>query len=613
MPAIWGGGVTGHLPFHVVDLFAGPGGLAEGFASVQVDGARPFRISLSVEKDPVAHSTLRFRAFLRQFPGGYPDRYYEFLNDGIAEPDWATEFPEQWAAAEAEALLLELGSEGASATLQPLVDRVREGSSGRTVVIGGPPCQAYSIVGRARNKGKAGYKPAKDERHFLYREYIAILERIRPAAFVMENVKGILSSSVDGKAIFSQVLADLRAIGGETRAYELLAFVRTDDGSVRLVPTLEPREFIICAEDFGVPQARHRVIIIGVRRDAVARELLFRVPDAGASATGQVDAPARTTVRHVLAGLSELRSGLSRGDSAADWTKRMREAIKTVLTATAGGGDALGKVREVVVDLQDRFAPGSPPLPRTGVDVGPMHSECPTELSGWLVDPRLRRVTGHASRGHMPSDLARYLFVSAFAQAHGRSPVAREFPAILAPDHRNWDSGHFADRFRAQLWDAPSTTVTSHIAKDGHYFIHPDPAQCRALTVREAARLQTFPDNYRFLGNRTQQFVQVGNAVPPLLARQIAEALHGLLYASAGRDGEVVSPSLDGVERSPRPGNDGADECQNVFAFDTGEPPEDAGDQPGRSVRHLVQRLKEQRGVRGRTVPWRKVRSGRRR
>lgn len=602
-----------HLPFHVLDLFAGPGGLAEGFASVQVDGARPFRIALSVEKDAVAHSTLRFRAFLRQFPGGHPDRYYEFLNDGIAEPDWATEFPGEWAAAEAEALLLELGGDGAAAKLQPLVDRVRDGCGGRTVVIGGPPCQAYSIVGRARNKGKAGYKPAKDERHFLYREYIAILERIRPAAFVMENVKGILSSSVDGKAIFTQVLADLRAIGGETRAYELLAFVRAADGSVRLVPTLEPRDFIICAEDFGVPQARHRVIIVGVRRDAVSRDLIFKVPETDGPAVEEVAVPERTTVRHVLTGLSELRSGLSSGDSPADWTSRMREAIETVLTATTAGGDVLGKVRDVVLGLQGRFAPGSPPPPRTGDEVGPMHPECPTELSRWLVDPRLHRVTGHASRGHMPSDLARYLFVAAFAQAHGRSPVAREFPTTLAPDHRNWDSGHFADRFRAQLWDAPSTTVTSHIAKDGHYFIHPDPAQCRALTVREAARLQTFPDNYRFLGNRTQQFVQVGNAVPPLLARQIAEALHGLLSASAGRDGEVVSPSVDEAEPSPRPGDDGADERQNVFAFDAGEPLEDAEHRRERSVRHLVQRLKEQRSVHGRTVPWRKVRSGRRR
>jgi len=495
---------------------------------------------------------------------------------------------------------------------------VRDGSGGRTVVIGGPPCQAYSIVGRARNKGKVGYKPAKDERHFLYREYIAILERIRPAAFVMENVKGILSSSVDGKAIFSQVLADLRAIGGETRAYELLAFVRAGDGLVRLIPTLEPRDFIICAEDFGVPQARHRVIIIGVRRDAVARNLIFRVPEEDALAVADAGgAPPRATVRHVLKGLPALRSGLSSKDSPTGWMARMREAVDTVALATAGESEVLRKVREVVLGLEGRFEPADTPPPRSDDDVGAMHPDCPTELSRWLADPRLRKVTGHASRGHMKSDLARYLFVAAFAQAHSRSPVAREFPRMLAPDHRNWDSGHFADRFRAQVWDAPSTTVTSHIAKDGHYFIHPDPAQCRALTVREAARLQTFPDNYRFLGNKTQQFVQVGNAVPPLLARQLAEALHGLLSATVGRGGEAVAPPGDGGDQPSGSTDGGWDEDrQNVVAFDIGDAMGVTGeeqDEPARSVRQLGQRLKEQRSVRGKTVPWRKVRSGRRR
>ena len=125
----------------------------------------------------------------------------------------------------------------------------------------------------------------------------------------------------------------------------------------------------------------------------------------------------------------------------------------------------------------------------------------------------------------MPDDFSRYLFCSAFAKARFRSPKAREFPWMLAPDHKSWSERIFQDRFRTQVWDEPSTTVTSHICKDGHYFIHPDLSQCRSMTVREVARLQSFPDNYFFMGNRTQQYVQVGNAVPPFLARQIAEVV----------------------------------------------------------------------------------------
>lgn len=129
----------------------------------------------------------------------------------------------------------------------------------------------------------------------------------------------------------------------------------------------------------------------------------------------------------------------------------------------------------------------------------------------------------------MESDFSRYFYAATFAGVAGRSPKASDFPRELAPQHHNWTTGDFADRFRVQLRNSASTTITSHISKDGHYFIHPDPLQRRSLSVREAARLQTFPDNYLFKGNRTQQYVQVGNAVPPLLAKWIGEAFWSIL------------------------------------------------------------------------------------
>ena len=511
----------------IVDLFAGPGGLGEGFASFvdERTGDRPFSIIASVEKEPSAHSTLQLRAFFRKFsPEDVPDEYYQYVRgEGITKGELFELFPEQSAAAIEETL-------GEPKTLgvdndfiEAKISEALQGNIDPVIVIGGPPCQAYSLVGRARNMGNLSYVPEDDTRHFLYKEYLNILSLVSPDVFVMENVKGILSSKLNDERIFPQILNDLRnprsALGKENSiGYRIYSLV------VEAINPENPkysndRDFIIKTEKFGIAQSRHRVILLGVREDVDAAPAMLTPMQA-------------VNVENVIGDLPILRSGLSKGDdNFKNWAATIQtlrhelveQLNESPLTEVGTCIRRLSQEPMEELDRGDQFIP-------TDFDHG---EQLPEHLNAWLLDPRLNGVLNHQTRGHIREDLKRYLFSACFAEINNEranpTPKAKEFPISLAPNHKNWGSGKFSDRFRVQAQGRYATTVTSHISKDGHYFIHYDPSQCRSLTVREAARIQSFPDNYFFEGNRTQQYVQVGNAVPPFLANRIAHIVAEIL------------------------------------------------------------------------------------
>ena len=524
---------TGHIP--IVDLFAGPGGLGEGFSSVEDD---PFRIIVSAEMNSSARSTLRLRAFyrlLKRRGGDALDSYYRYCNK-LGDSPFDETNEDLWIEAGEEARQLELGKPEDNEELDQRISAYGLGPDTHWVLIGGPPCQAYSLVGRARNRGKVEYRAEDDHRHFLYKEYLRIIQKYRPAVFVMENVKGILTATVGGKKIFETILEDLSdpdkamQMPASGTGYRIHSLTCSTSYSAKDEPRkIDVHDFVIKSEQHGIPQARHRVILIGVR-DGI-----------GLGRPGQIARSDEVTVENVIGMLPELRSRLSKepdsnqawGDIVANHFGEMARELKASRAQTG----LQTVLAEVSGEIKRGLGTGDYQLPKHASD-----KDDPTLLEGWYHDPRLAVWLNHDARGHMRADLRRYAYAAAFASEFGWSPKGHgEFSLKgLRPNHENWETGKFSDRFRVQLRDRPATTVTSHISKDGHYFIHYDPRQCRSLTVREAARLQTFPDNYFFQGNRTEQFHQVGNAVPPLLAKKIAEIVYALLR---GVDAGTATPA----------------------------------------------------------------------
>jgi len=515
---------------NIIDLFAGPGGLGEGFSSFKTSAAPGgvFRIRASVEKESSAHDTLTLRALYRALAGTKEAKHYHtYVTGEISKNDLISTVPQEWSMALEETLerpsALGLDNERIHRRIRQLL---KAHNKDPWVVIGGPPCQAYSLVGRSRNMGISGYRAEDDHRHFLYREYLEILDVVQPDVFVMENVKGILTAKVGGEHIFSNIRKDLEhpasALGkrrSNGRTYKLRSFVMPlGSNSLFEQDYSEDKSFVIRAENHGIPQARHRVILLGIATD------IDREPNT-------LKAAARVPVDQVLTGLPKLRSRLSKGvDSGNNWRESIEDQVSRLSRELKGRGQTalLEEIQQRVARLKFNAPTKSDKYERV-----PFSGKLSAALARWLNHDMPAKVLNHESRGHIPGDLGRYFFSACWAVAYRNTdtvvPKAKDFPDCLAPDHSNWNSGHFADRFRVQAKGRPATTVTSHISKDGHYFIHPDPSQCRSLTVREAARIQTFPDNYYFEGGRTQQYVQVGNAVPPYLAVQLAEIVWQLL------------------------------------------------------------------------------------
>ncbi|WP_286694900.1 DNA cytosine methyltransferase [Spongiibacter sp. UBA1325] len=519
---------------NVIDLFAGPGGLGEGFSAFTPSGSKSnaFNIRMSVEKEANAHKTLTLRALFRSIrhKPRKVEHYFDYVSQNIGKDELQSTLKTEWAEACSETLGAPKALGEDNQEIHSRLKELKKAHHGeKWVVIGGPPCQAYSLAGRSRNKGIKDYKPESDHRHFLYQEYLEVLSIIEPDVFVMENVKGILTSRVGGQRIFPAIRDDLRnprkaaadkqqAAGREYRIYSFVC--PPGDSGLFGNEYEDETDFVIKAEQFGIPQARHRVILLGVATDIHTEPSFLEKPLTKAPSTD-----------HVLSSLPRLRSRLSKEkDSDTLWLDCLKVQSNRIKSEIKGV-----KYKHLRSEL-DRAIESMPSHAKTSSTTYPkrtINKRIHTDLSDWILADRPPSLLNHETRGHMATDLGRYLFASCWANAFQGSeneiPKAKDFPECLAPNHANWRSGDFADRFRVQAKGRPATTITSHISKDGHYYIHYDPTQCRSLTVREAARIQTFPDNYFFEGGRTAQYVQVGNAVPPFLAHQLAEIVYQLV------------------------------------------------------------------------------------
>lgn len=398
-----------------IDLFAGAGGLSEGFTSV---GYHPVA---HVEMNKEACNTLKTRACYYYLKStGELDLYKKYLSGAVTREELYSFVPKSIL----DTVINITMSESSMSRLFLLIDNLIESQEIEKIdlLVGGPPCQAYSLVGRAVK----GPEMVNDPRNYLYKLYIQVLQKYLPKMFVFENVPGLLTAN-KGKYLHDMEEA-FKAAGYQIQ-YKILNAV-----------------------DFGVLQKRQRVIIIGWKNGS----------------------------DHYYPDFKKKKCNYHVADLLND------------LPAIQSGEEA------------SSYRPG--------------------RYSSYLLETGIRKpgdiLTWHVSRPNIPRDREIYRRVITTWKEEGKRLKYTELPTTLCT-HNN--RGAFLDRFKVVADDLPAShTMMAHISKDGHYFIHPDINQARSITVREAARIQSFPDDYYFEGARTAAFTQIGNAVPPLMAKGIA-------------------------------------------------------------------------------------------
>ncbi|WP_207941543.1 DNA (cytosine-5)-methyltransferase 1 [Enterococcus sp. DIV2402] len=408
----------------ILDLFSGAGGLTEGFRSDN------FEIICHVEMDKDACLSLKTReAFYYLKESNNLSIYTDYLNKLISRDELYETVPNEIID---KVQNFEINQNNLL-DIFSIIDTKLDNNH-LAGIIGGPPCQAYSTIGRARNKKIK----ETDSRIYLYEYYIEFLKKYSPDFFVFENVKGLLSfKDQKGELLFPKIISAFSSVG-----YEL--------------------EYkILNSEKFGVSQKRERLFLVGTKNTINLNSSFFEVID-----TMEETPP---IIFELLKDLPNLKSG-----SSCD---------------TYSTNSLNDYVRKYIRKYE--YMP----------------------------------LTYQIARPHNKNDLEIYKIV-AKAKKEGKNVHYYDLPKRLQT-HKNTKA--FVDRFKAIDGTSYSHTVVAHIAKDGHYYIHPDVKQNRSITVREAARIQSFPDDYYFESSRTAAFKQIGNAVPPILSRKIAETLIEIL------------------------------------------------------------------------------------